>query len=304
MDFGRYLKEIRLSKGLTQSELATHLSLSVQELKNLDVVTISRWERGVTKPSVFKSIKVLRALTNDLTPYLMNLKNKSNDNFLKKIARERYKSSEARLMSASYGRVLQEVDQHGFYIIDFWDKEKKDFNEEIIRFLFSIDDNNSELAVLKCLKDENSFSKKVITNDGVDIIGHLVSFTFYKDELKKHFSKPCMVIPFEDSVVYNGVNNFSLCIISRFSLFESVYWALNKMIVEYIASRANIHDVYFYVYDKWSALYMEHLGAKLVSFERVDANGSIKVGKLTYRNGLYKVDAAKLLSQHEVYSLL
>ncbi|WP_191118293.1 hypothetical protein, partial [Vibrio campbellii] len=64
--------------------------------------------------------------------------------------------------------------QHGFYIIDFWDKEKKDFNEEIIRFLFSIDDNNSELAVLKCLKDENSFSKKVITNDGVDIIGHLV----------------------------------------------------------------------------------------------------------------------------------
>lgn len=107
--FWALLKKIRLSKGLTQSELVT----------NLDIVTINWWERCATKPSVFKSIKVLRALTNDLTPYLMNLQNKSNDNVLKKIARERFQSSEARLMSASCGRVFQEVDQYGFYIIDF-----------------------------------------------------------------------------------------------------------------------------------------------------------------------------------------
>ncbi len=68
--FGAYLKQVREEIGLTQKALAAKLNLANTEFASIDPVTISRWERGSTAPTVIKAIKVLRVLTTDLMPYL------------------------------------------------------------------------------------------------------------------------------------------------------------------------------------------------------------------------------------------
>ena len=100
--FGGYLKQVREEIGLTQKELATKLNLASAEFASIDPVTISRWERGTTAPTVIKAIKILRVLTTNLMPFLRQLPAKVDKNLLAEIAEYRFKSPWATLMASSY----------------------------------------------------------------------------------------------------------------------------------------------------------------------------------------------------------
>ncbi len=71
--FGSYLKSIRTTLGLTQEQASIRLNLLGGDLANIDCVTFSRWERGITQPSLSRRVRVLRAFENNLLPYLCNL---------------------------------------------------------------------------------------------------------------------------------------------------------------------------------------------------------------------------------------
>ncbi|MHA2729587.1 helix-turn-helix domain-containing protein [Vibrio campbellii] len=306
MDFGYYLKKLRIAEGLTQSGLVARLNLSDQELQHLDSVTISRWERGITKPSISKSIKVLRVLTNDLTPYLTSLEYDESNDLLREIAKERFHSSESMLTSASYMERLQEASQKSYKIVDFSCKTRS-VSAELRNFLSNVNFDDTkifDIDVIEYQKSGKLFAKKIIDSTSNHMVGHSISFIFDQKEIKSHFCSPYRTIPYSASKKYNEVDKFAICIVSRFSMFESVYWILNKLVPEYISLRGNIHDVYFYVFDKWSVGYMAHLEAELVAYDELDSNGLIKVGKSRYRNGLYRVDSAKFLSKQEIYKLL
>lgn len=307
MDFGYYLKQLRIAEELTQSDLAARLNLSDKELQDLDAVTISRWERGITKPrSISKSIKVLRVLTNDLTPYLTSLEYDESNDLLSEIAKERFHSSESMLTSASYMERLQEGSHKSYEIVDFSCKIKS-VSGELRNYLSSVDFDDTKISDIDFIEYQKAgklFAKKIIDLKGNYMVGHLISLIFDQQEIKNHFCNPYKEIPYSVSKKYNKIDKFSIFIVSRFSLFESVYWILNKLVIEYISLRGNIQDVYFYVFDKWSVDYMAHLEAELVAYDELDGNGLIKVGKSRYRNGLYRVDSAKLLSKQEIYKLL
>ena len=71
--FGSYLKAIRTTLGLTQEQASIRLNLLGGDLANIDCVTFSRWERGITQPSLSRRVRVLRAFENNLLPYLCSL---------------------------------------------------------------------------------------------------------------------------------------------------------------------------------------------------------------------------------------
>ncbi|CAH1560945.1 HTH cro/C1-type domain-containing protein [Vibrio jasicida] len=80
MSFGSILKELRIKSQMTQKSVVkkfNELDNYNSELASIDIVSISRWERGVTIPSKQKMILALRTLDGDIYKLykLLNLRN-------------------------------------------------------------------------------------------------------------------------------------------------------------------------------------------------------------------------------------
>lgn len=64
-NFGSYLKRRRRDNGLTQDRLALALSCHSTTLGGIDSVTISRWERGTTEPTLERQRHVIHFFQDD-----------------------------------------------------------------------------------------------------------------------------------------------------------------------------------------------------------------------------------------------
>lgn len=60
MEFKEYLKRCREKHGLTQEKLVQELYFFDDRFENLDMVTLSRWERGVTQPGIERETLIIR----------------------------------------------------------------------------------------------------------------------------------------------------------------------------------------------------------------------------------------------------
>ncbi|MFA0057116.1 helix-turn-helix domain-containing protein [Vibrio echinoideorum] len=100
--FGEYLKELRVSLGLTQSELAVRLNLADEEFRSVDVVTLSRWERGKTKPTLAKCLRILRCLQIDLSSFYDLIPNPNETRLLDKFEQLRFNNRVMKISSLSY----------------------------------------------------------------------------------------------------------------------------------------------------------------------------------------------------------
>ena len=61
MQFNEYIKSCREHSKLTQEELAHHLySYNIDDFGGLDTTTLSKWERGVTKPKIAKQVNIIK----------------------------------------------------------------------------------------------------------------------------------------------------------------------------------------------------------------------------------------------------
>ena len=61
MQFNEYLKSCRDHNQLTQEELVQDLyTHNIDDFGGLDTTTLSKWERGVTKPKITKQVKIIK----------------------------------------------------------------------------------------------------------------------------------------------------------------------------------------------------------------------------------------------------
>ncbi len=61
MQFNEYLKSCRVNCALTQEQLTQELYLyDIDNFEGLETTTISKWERGVTKPKVTRQLSILK----------------------------------------------------------------------------------------------------------------------------------------------------------------------------------------------------------------------------------------------------
>ncbi|WP_045495334.1 helix-turn-helix domain-containing protein [Vibrio hyugaensis] len=302
--FGAYLKQVREDIGLTQKALAAKLNLANTEFASIDPVTISRWERGSTAPTVIKAIKVLRVLTTDLMPYLSLLPDKVDNNLFEEIAEHRFKSPWARLMMSSYdapppvGKILD---------CPLLESRQDNYLANLKHFFDSIDLDNKaifDIDLYQYQLEQKSCSRKFIDQTTKEILGHRITFLFDANELKQYLSSPYLAIPLQQSRSYSSSRIMAMCTVSRYSSNEAVFWVNSASGARFVATHANIHDIYFYAIDQWSVNYMESLGAEKITFDTPHDDGVIKIGNQSFRRCLYRVDSANWLSRSEVISLL
>ncbi len=63
--FGEIIRSFRKQSGLSQLDFVNALQKSSSNFDNLDVVTLSRWERGATKPHLNRQNEILDMLGVD-----------------------------------------------------------------------------------------------------------------------------------------------------------------------------------------------------------------------------------------------
>ncbi|ABZ77351.1 hypothetical protein Shal_2798 [Shewanella halifaxensis HAW-EB4] len=73
MELFSLLLKSRNEYGLTQAEMVEKLSLYHKVFVNLDLITYSRWERGVSMPSTLRIIQLLTFAEYDVLSYLIEL---------------------------------------------------------------------------------------------------------------------------------------------------------------------------------------------------------------------------------------
>lgn len=85
---------------------------------------------------------------------------------------------------------------------------------------------------------------------------------------------------------------------------EQVFMKLHPTFVDYIASKSNITEIYYYAFDNKFSDYLVNLGAKKVAYDSPARTGSVKIGRKAYRKCLLKLDTAVLLAQPAMIYLL
>jgi transcriptional regulator with XRE-family HTH domain len=65
LNFGELLKDIRIEQSLSQRDVVDIISKNNYKLIGIDVVSLSRWENGVTLPSHRRQVDIMNALNID-----------------------------------------------------------------------------------------------------------------------------------------------------------------------------------------------------------------------------------------------
>ncbi|WP_038880782.1 helix-turn-helix domain-containing protein [Vibrio jasicida] len=76
--FGEILRSFRKQNGLSQLEFVNALQQSSKNFNNLDVVTLSRWERGATKPHLNRQNQILDMLGYNIFDIWLDQNNINN----------------------------------------------------------------------------------------------------------------------------------------------------------------------------------------------------------------------------------
>ncbi|GIU17661.1 helix-turn-helix domain-containing protein [Shewanella sp. MBTL60-007] len=103
MELFSLLSKIRNEYGLTQAEMVEKLSLFHKVFANLDLITYSRWERGVSMPSTLRIIQLLTFAEYDVLSHLIELDLKLSKTKVNQVRRiEALAFDQEDLIQASY----------------------------------------------------------------------------------------------------------------------------------------------------------------------------------------------------------
>ncbi|MGR2701098.1 helix-turn-helix domain-containing protein [Vibrio campbellii] len=304
--FGDYLKQLRVQQGLTQRELATKLNLANPEFASVDSVTVSRWERNTTTPNTIKAIKVLRELTLDLKPFLLSIPSPEDETFLDDILYTRFRSQRALLMMSDYEE-LKPSEEIEITEETLFEDEVDAHLTRLKNFFLNADAHYPGMIDLDFLTmhEEKKLIAKVYKDSASQKVrGHSISFLFRVEDLDTCFSTPHQNLPFNLARAYSEARELALCCLSRYATSEQVFMILHPTLVDYIAQRSNITQLYYYAFDNQFTDYLVSLGAEKIAYDTPDKIGSVKIGKTAYRKCLLKVDTAVLLAQPSIISLL
>lgn len=304
--FGQLLRSIRHSNGDSQSDLATKLNLSSKELSNVDTVTISRWERGVTAPSASKSIRILRCLTDDLYDFILSLPSDATlDNFNVSM-RKKFESLSSRIISANYEYIP--------YLYKFKIVEKPLISEHKDPIIDKLRNYHYKIRYLKDdLKgvdlEANHREGKLLGYKYIDllsnnILGHKIAFIFEKQTIERLLADKGLHIDLTRSVPYTKLKPYAYFSFHKFALNEQV---LRRQIIgefNYLAKRANIHSYYVSIAVESTARFLESLNFQVAAFSEPSDLGIVKIGSKKYSRVIMYIDTSELLSNKEVIKIL
>ncbi|EGU47392.1 hypothetical protein VIOR3934_17958 [Vibrio orientalis CIP 102891 = ATCC 33934] len=178
--FSKHLRILRKNLNLSQHQLATKLNLASDEFLSIDANTVSRWERGIIKPTLSKQLRILRCFTTDLMPYLKSLNHPISSDKLNRLLYTRFQNVNIRLATASYKKTAIEK-KIAIEEMPLFDAPN-DHTIDDIKYLHTELDIGYpglfDINLYQYHRDKKAIGKKFINKDTKALIGHSVSLIF------------------------------------------------------------------------------------------------------------------------------
>ncbi|MFS1463018.1 helix-turn-helix domain-containing protein [Vibrio lentus] len=320
--FGEYLKKYRIENGLTQNQAATKLNLLGGDLSNIDTVTISRWERGTTKPTLSRSIRVLREFTNDLKPYLSEVSHLHQQELTSKnridqfdiMMEEKYHSLNNLIARANYQSASM-IEHNAVCECPIKYPNDNDTVNSVLLFheQTSTSDNHikhglSKIDFLNYCEQKRFIAYKYVDSLTGELLGHKVGTIFtpegIKSEIEMLDQKSIAAIDLRKTVPYNENRKLVYFATSQHSLYERPFRLQLNREFRFLAKHANITDYYTTVAISSSVEILKKMGFSVVSHETKSASGTIKIGKQSYARALMHIETSQLFAQPEFLNLL
>lgn len=173
--FGNVIRTFRVNNGLSQTNFVEAIQRSSRNFENLDVVTLSRWERGVTTPHLKRQNELLDLIginvfdvweVNDSEAAVSSLTNKFNNNGY--IAMGRHVQTEVTVINVNNLFLLERMTE----IIDVI------FEYEDNLMLSNLEDLGlTRKAIIEKIINQYSGELTLVTVNG-QLIGHLLSANY------------------------------------------------------------------------------------------------------------------------------
>ncbi|MGR5445583.1 helix-turn-helix domain-containing protein [Vibrio jasicida] len=314
--FGNYLKSIRTALGLTQEQAAIKLNLKGGDLTNIDCVTFSRWERGITQPSLSRRVRVLRAFENNLYPYLCSLTDgqplKDEIDKFELTLKQRYQDTTTIVSGIDYynyrptehkeiiEKPLSPNNEQDF-IVNLNNFHKQVISSDVIHNLSIID-------LVEYHKDNRAFVYKYYSDE--ELVGHNIGVFFTDSGIENEIQRikvnklPVDTIDLRHTKPLKEKGNFAYYAISQHSKNERVFRMQLHTEFTFLAHNANFHHYYTSVTLKSSVDIMLKMGFSVIAYEEESPVGAIRVGSRRYNRAIMYIETSELFSQPEFLYLL
>ncbi|EGQ8092877.1 helix-turn-helix domain-containing protein [Vibrio vulnificus] len=303
--FGEYLKQLRISLNLTQTELAAKLNLADTEFQSLDAVTVSRWERGKTTPTLRKCISVLRCLKVDLSDFYELIPAPKEATVLDEIFRLRFDNHLARLSSSSYE--FPDEPQSSIIVEDRLLSKSNDSILDNLRAFYAnsnyIPKGLFDIDLYDYQQSGRAVCKKFTTEDD-QLKGHSLSFIFESEYFDKVTHSKGFDIDLKKTVSYKSTVKLSVCNYSRYSSTSEVFQCMLASQYVNLVKHTNVQRYYLFNALPETGYYLEKIGFRKVAFDSESNVGGFNLGSRTFERCLYEIDTAALLSSPEVIKLI
>ncbi|HAV1327694.1 TPA: hypothetical protein L3N00_004233 [Vibrio parahaemolyticus] len=303
--FGSYLKFLRRKLGLSQQQTSVMLNITNVELANVDVVAISRWERGIILPNHRRQIKVLRALTTDISPYITMLAKYKGINILnsdmEKYLNLRYNSPTAVISNISYEKKSSDA-----YIEHKIKSTDKEFVKEIVNFHRQISPSTksnldlfSLTNIIDYMNDFRLFAFKYTIND--ELCGHKIGLFFragvLEGEVNRILNNELSIndINLKLSKPLNSKEPFTYFSVSQYSNNEHVMRRQIYKEFSMLVKNVNIHHYYCTVIFEHAMELMIKVGFNVIRVEEKNPNGAIFFRGEKYNRALLHISTCNLL---------
>lgn len=318
--FGEYLKKYRIANELTQNKAATKLNLLGGDLSNIDTVTLSRWERGITRPTLSRSVRVLREFTNDLEPYLsevshfqyQELSSKNRVDQFNTLMEEKYHSLNNLIARANYQSTSM-FEHNSVCECPIGDSNDSEIVNSVLIFHEKTSDEYMKHGLYKIdflnyCNQKRFIAYKYVDSVTGELLGHNIGAIFtiggMSSEIEILAQKSIDELDFRKTVPYNQSRKLAYFAASQHSLYERPFRLQLNREFRFLAKHANITDYYATVAVSSSAEVLEKMGFSVVSYEKKSTNGAIKVGKHYYSKALMHIKTSQLFAQPEFLNLL
>ncbi|CAH1535674.1 Transcriptional regulator [Vibrio jasicida] len=314
--FGSYLKSIRTALGLTQEQASIRLNLLGGDLANIDCVTFSRWERGITQPSLSRRVRVLRAFENNLLPYLcslgLDLSLKEDVEQFELSLKQRYQDAMSIISGIDYNSVRQ-VEHEYIEEEELSQNNEQDFIHSLNNFhdqlkSLNIKHNLSSIDLVEYQKDGRAIAYKYLSRG--KLVGHNIGMFFSAPTLENEIDRtkrnrlPIDTIDLRLTKPLKDKGTYSYYAISQHSKSERVFRRQLHTEFTFLAQNAHIHHYYASVTLKSSVDVMLKMGFSVAAYESENPVGAIKVGSKRYTRAVMYIETSELFTQPEFLYLL
>lgn len=305
--FAEYLQKVRGRLEMTQQQLATKLNLSSEEFSSIDAVTISRWERGVTTPSLSKQFRILRCLDTNLMPYIDSLNNPHHEDKLDELLHIRFEDFNIQLSTASYEINHVSNRQLNIEEVPLLDS-LEDNTIDNIKYLHSVLRNGYpgifDINLYEYLRDKKLIGKKFIDTSNGSLIGHSLSFIFSLNFIENSANRSSIAVDIGQAIRYSPNKPLSCLNAVRFSSSPEVFKLQFSSQLKNLATHSNVHKYYIHIEHTEAYNFMTNLGFDLIAYDSQVSKNGCKIGNKHYSRVLLGIDSSLLLSNKELLTML